>query len=461
MQATAVAQVTRSHYSPLHAETSLSRLIFSIVFISLLIPLSSEAATYYTKKTGNDGNSCAAAQNEATPKLTIIAGKNCLTSPGDTLIVGNGTYVEAGINMSVSGTLGNPITIRAQNNLQAILSSISGTTCAPNISFNASYIVIDGLRGQINAADPFCAPNSATGAFVRMWPGFAGGTVKNCQVDAHPNRSVGIKSNQDNSLVENCHMHSSLEGFIGIDQVWRNNYIDTADAWGDLFTCKGGARNCQFYNNTLHKTGGWHALVLGGNSSCCMFDGTGYECYNCVAYNNVVVMDSGSGQYAASLVACSNCSLFNNVFINASLSFEQGGSAGATPQIFPRNPTVKNNIFYCNGAAAHSSSNSFTGTFTEDYNNFYNCSGTPSQAHSIVGDPRLVDPWSDWHLRAGSPAIGSGTLVSFLGFSGGVIDVSKDADGLLRIVPWSLGRYRSLGTTDNTPPIAPTGLVVN
>jgi hypothetical protein len=53
----------------------------------------SEAATYYVATNGNDGNTCAAAQNSSTAKLTIAQGITCLSS-GDTLIIKGGTYNE-------------------------------------------------------------------------------------------------------------------------------------------------------------------------------------------------------------------------------------------------------------------------------------------------------------------------------------------------------------------------------
>ena len=52
------------------------------------------AATYYVDTTGGDNaRSCATAQNVATPRATINAGRLCLTA-GDTLAIRGGTYAE-------------------------------------------------------------------------------------------------------------------------------------------------------------------------------------------------------------------------------------------------------------------------------------------------------------------------------------------------------------------------------
>src|SRR5262249_53357241 len=71
--------------------------------------------TYYVAKTGSDSNSCSEAQNQSTPKLTINAGIQCLSS-GDTLNIRAGTYTDDKMNLSPSqsGTsYNNPTTIQA------------------------------------------------------------------------------------------------------------------------------------------------------------------------------------------------------------------------------------------------------------------------------------------------------------------------------------------------------------
>jgi hypothetical protein len=52
-----------------------------LTILSLLVASSVEAATYYVATTGSDAVSCSTAQTIGTPKLTIVAGIGCLTSP--------------------------------------------------------------------------------------------------------------------------------------------------------------------------------------------------------------------------------------------------------------------------------------------------------------------------------------------------------------------------------------------
>src|SRR5262245_20500249 len=87
------------------------------LIVFTLIPVSAEAATYYVGKSGSDGNSCATAQSSTSTnrKQTIAAGISCL-SPGDTLIIGTGTYTEQINNTVPAGSsCSAQTTIRAEN----------------------------------------------------------------------------------------------------------------------------------------------------------------------------------------------------------------------------------------------------------------------------------------------------------------------------------------------------------
>jgi parallel beta-helix repeat protein len=89
---------------------------FALLFVCLA-PQLTEAATYYVDKSGDDANDCGTAQ-DTTPehaKQSITSALGC-PSPGDTIIVRQGTYDET-ISTYIleipSGTEGYPITLMA------------------------------------------------------------------------------------------------------------------------------------------------------------------------------------------------------------------------------------------------------------------------------------------------------------------------------------------------------------
>lgn len=82
------------------------RAISSAFFASVLVQaVEVHAETYYVASTGNNSNTCLAAQTESTPKLTLSAGVGCLAS-GDTLIIKAGTYTAQEITNPPAGTEG-------------------------------------------------------------------------------------------------------------------------------------------------------------------------------------------------------------------------------------------------------------------------------------------------------------------------------------------------------------------
>jgi hypothetical protein len=130
-----------------------SRLLV-LVLAAVVSPWAS-AATYYVSTAGNDSN----AGMQSAPFRHISKAAATATSPGDTVIVMDGTYDNEGVTepnfvvtLQYSGTAGNPITFKAQNRGRAILDSMNtSTTTACNGAaayfnlYNAAYVVIQGF----------------------------------------------------------------------------------------------------------------------------------------------------------------------------------------------------------------------------------------------------------------------------------------------------------------------------
>ncbi len=421
----------------------------------------SNAATYYVSPNGSDSNP----GSQALPWKSISKAASTLAA-GDVAIIRDGTYTEPQIQFANSGTASQPIVVRAENKHQAVLSSTSG--CNPNISILGSYVTIEDLRSSISPDNVPCGShNSADGTGVRCWhtnpatpsnpsTGSMGCIVRGMLFDASPARSHAVKTSQDFSVVENCVSNSGIESFNNYGAVFRNNVIIGGDAWDTSLVAKGGVRNFEAYNNVVRIRSKWGVgIVVGGKTGTqWLYDSSsGIEAYNSVAYNNVVLDESGSGSGAQSLgmMGAKDSLLFNNIVQGGQL-FLQPGYAG----VASTNPAIKNNIVACLDNALLGQW-SYAGTLNLDYNNFYNCSAFPPQVHPIAGNPLFVDSRSDWHLTPGSPAIGKGTPITAIGFKGETLTVNKDRDGKLRATPWDLGIYATNDSVADTsapkPPV--------
>ncbi|MFH0863551.1 MAG: chondroitinase-B domain-containing protein [Candidatus Gottesmanbacteria bacterium] len=102
------------------------KIIFlTVIFFALFgLAQNSQAAEYYVSPT----DSLAAAVSQL--------------QPGDTLILKDGTYYQS-LNVTVSGTAGNPITIEAEHDGQVIIDGQN--TRIPCEVYNKSYVILEGL----------------------------------------------------------------------------------------------------------------------------------------------------------------------------------------------------------------------------------------------------------------------------------------------------------------------------
>src|SRR5262245_56310606 len=111
-------------------------------------PSSSTGRVYYVAKTGNDSNSCAQAQSQSMPKLTINGGLSCL-SGGDTLLIRGGTYAE-----SIDGFHGSNLPSGSPGALTTLAAyprdCSRGTQCGPGPSWER--VMIRPSSGQVPLA---------------------------------------------------------------------------------------------------------------------------------------------------------------------------------------------------------------------------------------------------------------------------------------------------------------------
>ena len=398
--------------------------------------------TYYISPNGNDsGNG-----SQSTPWRTVQKAANTVNA-GDTVVLMDGTYTQGSVNFSRSGTADKPIVFKAQNKWKAVIASTSG--CEPGFSIKASYITVKDLTFSV--AGSACSTYTSSNAHIRAWntvkatpsnptTGAVGFHADGLKLTSGRARSEGLKSNQDYTIIENVEADNALELFNNKNSIIRNNLVTGQDQAGVSIFAKGGVRNAQIYNNVVRNNHAYGMGIYLGGYSCdaCFFDpNTKIEAYNSVAYNNVVINDSGRLN-ALVFAGAKDSAFFNNVVIGGGvLTMEGGYNSGIRAPT--TNPTLMNNIIVCNGAQARSGA--YSGTLRMDSNNFSNCSGTPSQTNAVTGDPMFVNANSDWNLQAASPARNRGSKTFVGGYDGAAIDVSRDKNGVVRTVPWDLGIY--------------------
>lgn len=441
------------------------------LFTFLIVLLSTPAwsATYYVATTGTDG----AAGTIGAPWRTIQYGVNQLVA-GDTLIIRDGTYVEdtTGIVINTAdGTVGSRITIQAENQHQAILSSTS--SCFPSIDILRSYITIDGLYLKVHASDVQCTSGTTANQHIHARPNSSptiGGTqttskkgawIKNVKADALGGKRYGfLKTTQDDTIVENFDVYGELECLNQNNCIIRNGVTRTDGTANGILT-KGGSRNTQIYGNTVYlATAAFsYGIRAGGCTGDAFFFDTAakIETYNAAIYSNVVINSNGSATNRLfQFRSASNSKIFNNVGING-VPLEMSRSCATDPPS-NANPTFSNNIIVDTpGGTGYSIGpiTDYSGTFTHSYNNYYGYTSPPSQSNAVTGDPLFTNIASDWTSQEGSPSIDAGTTVTMSAYPSGSTTVTTTKDGATRSGTWDLGPHEWGGAPPSPPPPPP------
>ncbi len=379
-------------------------------------PTSSGAGNiYYVSTTGNDANSCTAAQSISAPKRTINASLACL-SGGDTLVINDsGTYSE-GIDCSILN--------------------------CPNGSASASTII----RGANSSARPTLIPPSSTFG-IRFYDN-SYITLQDVKVDANNVSSAAIINT----------------GNIGSNHITIRNveiYNIAADDTGAI-TSNYGSGYLSYYNNYLHgfKPGNRSGGIYLNNSNAIAEGNTidgpkwwGIQIYrggtSPLPSNNIIrtnlIKNCGpttSDPHTGISVAEGDGNLAYNNIIN-------GCGYGA----YIRGTNTK---FYNNTIYGNTFSSAFPSGGGEAKNNIFR-DFTPSTSGGWVlsnnlmpsTNPQFVNVSAgDFHLQSTSPAINAGATLA---------EVTTDFDGISRPQGsgYDIGAYEFSGPTP-TPTPTPT-----
>jgi hypothetical protein len=399
-----------------------------LVILFTMFPVLAHGATYYVAQTGSNSNSCASAQSQSTPKLTIDAGIGCL-SGGDTLIVKSGVYSET-INDNIpSGSAGSPTTIRSEVKGGAILrpTGKAGDGVAfilIGLSGQRSFITLDGfLIDGVNSSAP------ASGVTVRSPTGDDTTTtngisllnleIKNLPFVDSPNGTNGISiaAGTSDLTLRNNYVHDigmnapSNAQFLSYCMYWsgrtstvEDNNFGPCSGYGihgfhnQSLGASGGGSNT-IRNNYIHDNGAIGLLMCPGNNKI---------------YGNIIVnngwhpRDPGGMQLGGfcSGVQANNNQVYNNtLYRNKPYCIRLGVSSSASAN----DNTIRNNICWQNSSDAITVANGTGNTIDRNL-----LGQSPLFVNAAAGD---------FHLQNGSPAIDAGVVMPGLSFNGSAPDL--------------------------------------
>jgi hypothetical protein len=398
--------------------------------------------SFHVSPSGDDARSCAEAGDEATPKRTLNDAVQCL-SPGATLVVHAGTYVEALDDVISAGTSWSaPVTLRAAPGELVTLRPAGGAYAIRIYGSQRAYIAIEGFvvdgrnltRDAINITgpgSPATAPHhirlrdlevlNAAEAGV-----YLGGYTQHNELTrlrVHDNlrasvdQQAGIEvEHGGRNTIEDCEIFNhqgdgivlhtgevTEPGWESQDVVRRNDAHDNREQGIHLY---GGAGRSQVYDNRAWNN--WGGVTLS------------YGPANVLIYNNVVWNnDKGGGCGLLLHDGVDDAKIYNNTsFSNpyglCIVAYQAGWDSHRV--------LVKNNVVFAND---------------QDLNDLG--LGTIFESNLIGVDPGFVDASSaDLRLRSDSAARDAGVALA---------DVMTDIDG----VPRPQGSAYDIGAFEYVP----------
>jgi hypothetical protein len=424
----------------------------------------SEAATYFVAVNGSDSNTCAEAQNVATPKQTPAGATACLAS-GDTLFLRQGTYTAPLARNIPSGTSWTNATKIASYPGERATLIPQGTSHVFHFYTERTYIILDGL-----ILDGANGANGMTGLKVTDLAHhirFINGEIKNA---AGPGVLTGERGG--NEFI-NCHVHNngarSLFGKPGFDHGF---YIADVTMPGSPGAGNiGRIENClienHFHGFAIHIYGGGTYGYVIKNNVIRNTSWSGillYDAFNTTVINNIIGPNNTHGieMRDNGHIVVNNTIYGNNpgVFSASGIVVkpEPGGSIPGTE--------IKDNIIYMNNVGLRLEggvqnvvmqnnliANNASGNLIDKSE-----SATNTTTDNLIGnqfDPKFVNPAvGDFRLEAGSAAIDAGVTVSI---------VTTDRAGTARPqgTAYDIGAYEFVSGGVVLPLTAPSGLSDN
>lgn len=369
-------------------------------------------STYYTAKLCSGGGAapnCTDANNgltRATAKLTVGAGIG-LMSGGDTLIIGDGTYVEA-INDTIdSGSSGAPTIIQAENRNAAILKPTTGALSNFVVLLQSkSWITFDGIdmdcasTGHSDCQPIYVTCSSAThfvlknGKLQNGKGTFGSGFEFENDCGSNTFQNMDVLNNGSGALAHGAYISSA-------DNLVENcRFIGNSGYGVQIYD--GGAGQA---DDNVIRFSWFEGNGAGGGGSAGLLLAAGARNKG---YGNIIVNNARGAQVA---LGCTDCELdFNTIWNNGLLGIWIDNTTSGSK--------VRDNISYSNG----------TDAILDE--------GTGSTVNHNLDDgtdPEFVAPLTDnFRLQATSPARDAGISVTGIttDYEGKVLDITPDLGAL-------------------------------
>ncbi|MEP7284585.1 MAG: right-handed parallel beta-helix repeat-containing protein [Chloroflexota bacterium] len=341
---------------------------------------------YYVATGGNDSNPGTQAQ----PFRTINRGVSVLR-PGDTLLVGAGTYNEYINNSIPSGSSWtSPVTVQASPRNSVTIKPPSGSDRAMTFDGSTQYVIVDGfILDGTNAGIDTLKFQGATG---RPNPNHI--RIINSEIKNAPRQGILVSQGDQYIELINLVVHDNGSTdfdhgmYIQGDHILIQGCTIYSNAGWGIHIYGGAPSNITVVDNKIHDNArlGLRGFGIG------VYTGDSNQIYNNVIWGkNQGGIDIGRG--------ITNAGIYNNTVAN-------NRESGITILSSSTSTTLRNNLVMQSGSGLV---NNGVGTIMD---------------HNFIGDPQFMNAGAaDFHLKAGSPAINVGTTIS---------TVTTDFDGVPR-----------------------------
>ena len=410
--------------------------------------------TYYVSPSGFDTNP---GTEELPWKTMAYAAQRA--QQGDTVIFEDGEYIETRPAIFLRGGKENErIVFKARNKHQAII-KFQDLPTTKILLLETPYITIQDFEITQNKRGTTTADILITARQGSHHTHIIGNKIHNAFEEGVKGYLVSDYLVEGNIIYDMDH-----EGIDFVDvsnSIIRNNEISEVGRVGIMV--KGGASDIEIYNNYIHnhnvdmRTGAIYMGGVTGSGSARDPGVDGFEAWNLVTYNNIIVAGNINGtsniNTGISFTGSKDSAAYNNIVIGVKHGIYIRTPENTAPNVgwewdpHNVNPIFMNNIIMNSTISAVSEVGPKPPVnLVHDYNLYYNNAKTPEvqETNGIYGDPLFIN-WrnGDFRLRQGSPAIGAGEVISgFTLLEGEVIDISLDYNGMQRSDPWDLGIFK-------------------